>query len=300
MELGKMFSGLSIYDFQAQFSDDKSCTDLLIQMKWESGYRCRQCENTKYCKTKRYGERRCTKCGKPESATSHTLFHKLKFPIHKAFFMLYLLSTTKRGISGLELKRKLGLHKRTCLYFSRKVMKAMASQNNYKMSSKVEVDETFIGGKDIESIGRSKGSKSLVVIGIEKHHNGGIFKVYASRIESAGVKHLKPFFENHIDKNADIRTDGWRAYTSMKKEYNNLRQEKSNGGKNFDVMHRFIMGLKSWLRGVHGSVRDLQPYLDYYTYKFNRHKSEGNIFNLILKRMANHYAVTYRQIFNAT
>jgi len=60
------------------------------------------------------------------------------------------------------------------------------------------------------------------------------------------------------------------------------------------------MGLKSWLRGIHGSVRDLQPYLDEYTYKFNRHKPKGNIFNLILKRMVNFPPKTAKQIFSAT
>ena len=148
-----MFEGLSIYDFQNQFSEDKSCTDLLVFFKWGDSYSCKNCGYKKYSDTKRYGERRCNSCGKPESATAHTLFHKLKFPIHKAFLMLYLIATTKKGISGLELHRRLGLHKRTCLYFKRKAMAAMASQCNYKMSGDVEVDETFIGGKDPSSVG---------------------------------------------------------------------------------------------------------------------------------------------------
>ncbi len=51
--------------------------------------------------------------------------------------------------------------------------------------------------------------------------------------------------------------------------------------------------MKSWLRGIPGSVRDLQPYLEEYTCRFNRHKSCGNIFNLILKRMVDFLAITY-------
>lgn len=53
-------------------------------------------------------------------------------------------------------------------------------------------------------------------------------------------------------------------------------------------MHRFILGLKSWLRGVHSSVRDLQKYLDEYCYRFNTNRTEGNIFNLLLIRMVNY------------
>lgn len=80
--MSKMFEGLSIYDFQQQFGDDKSCIDMLCEMKWSEGYSCRSCGYMKYCGTKRYGERRCNKCRKPESATAHTLFHKVKFPIY--------------------------------------------------------------------------------------------------------------------------------------------------------------------------------------------------------------------------
>lgn len=293
----EMFRGLSIYDFQSQFGDDKSCIDALVKIKWTSGYKCRYCQYTNYCATKRYGERRCCSCKKPESATAKTLFHKLKFPIHKAFLMLYLISTNKRGISAAELHRKVGVNKRTALLFKRKVMEAMGSQCEYKMDGEVEVDETSVGQKEIGKPGRSKGAKKLVVVAIERAGKG-ISKVYAKHIDNAGVKALKPFFEDHIDINAKIRTDGWRSYKSLQKSYKNLRQEKSKKGKNFDVMHRFIMGFKSWLRGIHSSVRDLQKYLDEYCYRFNRNKSAGNIFNLLLKRMVIYPPKTSQEIFS--
>jgi len=295
----ELFTGQSIYDFQDQFGTDKLCNDTLVKLKWGKGFSCLNCGYKKYCKTKRYGARRCCSCGKVESATSNTLFHKLKFPLHKAFFMLYLISTTKRGISAEDLHRKLGLHKRTCLLFKRKAMEAMASQTIYKMTGQVEVDETYIGGKDQGAVGRSKGTKKLVVIGIERN-NKGILKAYARQIDNAGVKQLKPFFEDHISKEAKIKTDKWRSYTSLKKDYKKLNQVKSKSGKNFNTLHRFIMGLKSWLRGIHSSVRDLQSYLDEYVFRFNRHLSKGNIFNIILKRMVNFEPRSYNQIFNVT
>ena len=191
----ELFTGQSIYDFQAQFGTDEKCMNVLANLKWPNGFRCRNCAYKKYCDTKKHGARRCCSCGKVESATAHSLFPKVKFPLHKAFMMLYLISTTKRGISAAELHRKLGLNKRTCLLFKRKAMEAMASQEIYKMRGEVEVDETFIGGKDQNSIGRSKGTKKLVVIGLERN-NRGITKAYARQIENAGVKQLKPFLDD--------------------------------------------------------------------------------------------------------
>ena len=293
-----MFEGLSIYDFQEQFGDDRSCIDSLVNLKWSNGYNCRYCGYENYCKTKRYGERRCCSCKKPESATANTLFHKVKFPINKAFMMLYLISTNKKGISAAELHRKIGVAKNTALLFKRKVMEAMGSQCNYKMDGKVEVDETSVGQKESGKPGRSKGAKKLVVVAIQRAGKG-IKKAYARQISNAGVKELKPFFEDHIDLEADIRTDGWRSYKSLKRTYGNLSQEKSNKGKKFDVMHRFIMSFKAWLRGIHSSVRDLQKYLDEYCFRFNRNKSGGNIFNILLKRMVNYPPRTKTQIFSA-
>lgn len=293
----KMFEGLSIYDFQRQFGDDKSCINALVNLKWPNGYKCRYCDYGNYCKTKRYGERRCCSCKKPESATAQTLFHKLKFPIHKAFMMLYMISTNKRGISSAELHRKVGVNRRTALLFKRKAMEAMGSQCIYKMDGEIEVDETSVGQKESGKPGRSKGAKKLVVVAIQRAGKG-IYKVYARHIKNAGVKELKPFFEDHIDLEANIKTDKWRSYTNLKKTYKNLKQEQSNNGKNFDQMHRFIMGFKSWLRGIHSSVRDLQKYLDEYCYRFNRNKSGGNIFNLLLKRMVNFPPKTSHEIFS--
>ena len=295
----KLFTGLSIYDFQQQFGDDNSCIDALVSMKWSKGYSCRYCGYKKYCSTKRYGERRCNSCKKPESATAHTLFHKLKFPIHKAFMMIFLISTTKKGISALELHRKMGLHKRTALLFKRKVMASMSSLLLYKMGGDVEVDETYVGGKGKVNRGRSKGNKKLVVIGIQRSGKG-ISKAYARQIENAGVKELRPFFEDHISRSAEIKTDGWRSYKSLKSKSWNITQEKSDGGKNFDALHRFIMNFKAWLRGIFGSVRDLQPYLDEYVFKFNRHKMKGEIFNTILRRMVNYPPKTRKEIFSVT
>ena len=292
-----MFTGLSIYDFQQQFGTDESCIDSLVKLKWETGYKCRNCYYEKFCTTKRYGERRCCSCGKPESATAHTLFHKLKFPIHKAFMMIYLVSTTKKGISALELHRKMGVHKRTALLFKRKIMESMGSHCTYKMEGDIEVDETYVGQKQSKKPGRSKGSKKLIAVVI-KRAGKGIERAYLRHIENAGVKELKPVFQDHIHLDASVRTDGWRSYTSIKETYKNLKQEKSEKGKKFDNLHRFILGFKAWLRGIHSSVRDLQKYLDEYVYRFNRNKSGGNIFNLLLKRMANFKPRTSAQIFN--
>jgi len=286
---------MSIFEFQAKFPNDNSCIDYLSNLKWSESYECRYCKNTKYCDTKRYGERRCTKCRKPESVTAHTLFHKIKFPLLKAFYIIYYVSTSKKGISAAELSRKLDLREKTCWSFKRKVMEAMGSSGNYPIGGKVEVDEAFFGGHEQGKQGRSKSKKDQVVIAIQRHGKKGISRAYAMKVDGGGTKQLRPFFEKFIDKEASITTDGWRGYTPLKKDYS-LEQIKSNNGENFKVLHRFIMGLKSWLRGIHHHVDHIQAYLNEYTYRFNRHFMNGSIFENLVSRMMNHEPVKINQL----
>jgi hypothetical protein len=103
--------------------------------------------------------------------------------------------------------------------------------------------------------------------------------------------------KEHIDRNADVRTDKWAGYKGLGKEFPNLIQEKSEKkGRNFKELHRTIMMFKAWLRGVHHSVKHLQPYIDEYTYRFNRHKMNEGIFENLMKRMVDGKPYTYKMI----
>ncbi len=96
------------------------------------------------------------------------------------------------------------------------------------------------------------------------------------KIENTSADELKKILEVHIDKSAKILTDKWTGYSPLKEHYQ-ITQEKSKGGGNrasnrFELIHRYIQGLKSWLRGIYHRVesRYLQVYLDEYSCGFNR------------------------------
>ena len=192
-------------------------------------------------------------------------------------------------MSTYELGRKLEMSQPVVWRFKRKVMLAMKSSGKYPIDGAVAVDETSIGGKVKKKRGRSQSSKKQVVIAIQKHPKGGISRAYAKVIPNAGTKQVLPFIEQYVDTKATIKTDKWRGYTPIatKTKYN-LTQVYSAKGENFPLMHRFIMGLKSWLRGIHHQVRHLQPYLDEYTYRFNRHLFKDILFHNLTKRIMAH------------
>lgn len=291
----KRYKSLSIFEFQEQFPDDSSCYEYLSELKWGSGFICSKCGYEKYHQGQGKYMRKCNKCHHQESPTANTLFHKVKFPILKAFYIVYYVSTSKKGIASTELSRKLDLRQKTCWSFKRKVMESMKSSGNHPLGGQVKADETFVGGKEKAKKGRSQGKKRQVLFVIETQGKG-ITRAYGSKIDNAGTKQLRPFIEKHVSKTAQLTTDKWRGYTPLKKEWPKLVQIPSKGGKNFDAMHRFIMNFKAWLRGMHHSVRHLQAYIDEYTYRFNRHFMKEGIFDNLMKRMVKHQPVLQRNL----
>jgi transposase-like protein len=290
-----MFKGSNILEFVNEFSTKESCLNYLGDIKWKIGFSCDNCSNTSWSKTKFSYVRRCNKCKHKQSATAGTLFHKCKIDMPKAFMIVFLVSTGKKGISSTELSKKLSLRQKTCYSFKRKVMTAMQSSGQYKMKGKVDVDEFFVGGFEEGKVGRSKGKKKQVVMGIEMKKKG-IIRCYASSVSHGGTTELKPFFEKYIETNAIIRTDGWRGYRPLKVNYPNMEQIKSNPKKNFRLLHRQVMSIKGWLRGIHHSVKYIQPYLDEFCYRFNRINSFDTIFNNLTTKMMKHQPVYNNQL----
>lgn len=292
------YKSLSLFDFQAKFPTEDACLLHLATVKWQSGYKCAKCENASYCRGTNSHDRQCTKCRYCESPTAGTLFHKVKFDLVKAFYIVFFMSTNKKGITSTELSRKLELRQKTCWLFKRKVMKGMESSNNYPLMGNVEVDETVVGGQEEGVVGRKNVLKKLVVIAIEKKKNG-VSRFYAKVISKADAKNLGEFMKEKIDPKANVKTDKWAGYKPLKKDFENITHVSSGKkGQEFPELHRVIMGFKSWLRGVHHSVRDLQEYLNEYTYRFNRSFMKENIFDNLLGRMIATNPCPYKFIIN--
>lgn len=108
-------------EFKKIFPDDDSCFEYLDQLKWSEGYTCRKCDNDRYTEGQGHIARRCTRCGHNESATAHTLFHRIHFPILKGFYMLFLVYANKGKITSAELSGILDLRQNTCWKFSKKI-----------------------------------------------------------------------------------------------------------------------------------------------------------------------------------
>lgn len=282
-----IFSGVNSIKFNRRFKDDAACLSYLSDLKWQNGYKCKKCANGKFCTGKKPNNRRCTTCRYDESPTVGTMFEKIKFPILIAFHIAFKISTKKKGMSTLELSHEFELRQKTCWGFKLKIQKAMASSLQHPLTGTIHVDEFLIGGEEKGKKGRSKGLKKLIVLAVEVLENG-VGRAYAEVIEHASAKELGAFMRRYVAMDANIITDEWRGYLPLKKEFPNLKQIPSNGGKNFKDLHLHIMNLKGWLRGIHHhcSQERMQNYLDEYHFRYNRRAYMGTIFDLLIKRMA--------------
>ena len=175
-------------------------------------------------------------------------------------------------------------------------MKAMESSGNQKINGNAEVDETVVGGQEEGVVGRKNGKKKLVVFAIERSGKG-VSRMYGKVIQKSSSKELGNFMKTTIELDAQIKTDKWRGYTPLAKDYKNLVQvDSGKKGGNFPDLHRCVMGFKGWLRGMHHQVDNLQAYIDEYCYRFNRSNMKDGIFDNLLNRMVKADPFPYKPI----
>ncbi|MES2627365.1 MAG: IS1595 family transposase [Bacteroidota bacterium] len=143
-----MKKDLSFVQFTREFATEEQCFEYLVDLKWGNGYCCRRCGHTISVKGRKWHHRRCQSCAYDESCTANTLFHKLKFSVVKAFWIIHQLSTMKKGMSTLEIGRQYDIHQETAWFFKRKVQQAMSNGEVILLDGVVEVDETVVGGAE--------------------------------------------------------------------------------------------------------------------------------------------------------
>jgi len=114
-------TALNYAGFKRIFTDDAACYRYLDQLKWKAGYRCRKCAHDHHFESARLFSRRCTRCGYDESVTAHTVFQGLRFPIIKAFYLVYRELHFPTRFTLDELSEMLDLRRNTVWSFGKKV-----------------------------------------------------------------------------------------------------------------------------------------------------------------------------------
>lgn len=157
----------TLRDMQTEFPDDKSCLDWLLNCRYPQGITCKNCQRvTKHHFITSRKSYECQFCGNHIHPTAGTIFHKSSTPLTLWFYAIYLMSSTRTGISAKQLERELGVTYKTAwrmftLIRSRQNEGRDAFGSN---GDNVEVDETYVGGVRNGKRGRGAEGNTAIVI----------------------------------------------------------------------------------------------------------------------------------------
>ncbi|HWZ17141.1 MAG TPA: 7TM diverse intracellular signaling domain-containing protein [Mucilaginibacter sp.] len=120
-----MSAEVDFEEFSKIYPDRETCFKFLSDLKWEKSYTCRKCSNTHYGHGQLPYSRRCSKCGYEESVIAYTILQNTRIPINKAFYMIFLMYSTKGKISSYKLSQILSIRQSTCWAYSSRIKKVM-------------------------------------------------------------------------------------------------------------------------------------------------------------------------------
>jgi hypothetical protein len=147
---------LTLAEFDQLFPNEEACWTYLMMQRWPDGPHCARCNNPRvYESTARPWHWQCKKCGKDNrspyrfSLKTGTIFEETKKPLLTWFKVLHLMLTSKKGISAAQIHRLIGSGSyETAWYMCMRLRGAMHDPNFRQLMGIVEVDETYIGGKE--------------------------------------------------------------------------------------------------------------------------------------------------------
>jgi transposase-like protein len=235
----------------------------------------------------------CAGCGYQGSVTAGTIFQDTHKSLTLWFRAIWHVTSQKTGASALGLQRVLGLGSyQTAWTWLHKLRRAMVRPGRDRLSGRVEVDETYVGGLDRGQKGRPRAGdsrKALVVIAAQADGTG-IGRVRMRRIAQASAKELIGFVEEAVEPGAMVRTDGWNASSGLPDHgYPHETVFLQDDVTLLPRVHRVASLLQRWLLGTHqGAVRHehLDYYLDEFTFRFNRRTSRhrGKLFYRLVQQ----------------
>ena len=301
--------------FIARFGTDEQCRDHLFKARWPKGFRCRACGHDAAYVLARRNIYECAACSQQHSLLTGTIFEQTKTGLAKWFLAIYLVTSSKGGISAMELQRQMGFGSyQTAWSWLHKIRKATVAPGRKPLAERVEADETYLGAAKPGRAGRGAVGKRVVAGAVEsgrgKARGRRLGRLRLKAVPDASATSLAGFLGQNVATPAAVVTDGWPAYAGLGEagythEPVNLSRSWGDAALRLPAIH-LVFGLaKRWLPGTHhGAVsgKHLQAYLDEYVFRFNRRtaRSISHRFARLLEQATLTPPATYRAIVAQT
>ncbi len=297
-------SDYTLVQFMKEFPNDEACLEWLWHNRFSPDgihAHCPKCGQE--CAFKRYetSQQRqswtCMACGNHVHPTAGTIFHKSSTSLHLWFYAMYLMTSTRCGISAKQLERELGVTYKTAWRISKEIRQTLMEQTDEQLgeTAGVELDETYIGGKAHNMHyakrarlgGRGTAGKAAVFGAVERKG-----KVVAVTVPNVDRVTLLPQVRKHVMPASTIYTDEMGAYEPLTR--NGYRHERINhmekiyvsGDVHTNTIEGFWSLVKRGIGGVHHAVsaKHLQSYLNEYVWRYNHRNDEKVMFETLLLR----------------
>ncbi len=277
-----------------QFGSEEKCRAYLEQLRWSGVIACLKCKSEKIYPILGRNQYVCDSCTYQFSVTVGTIFHDTHLPLWKWFLATYLLCESRKGMSANQIKRTLGISYKTAWYLCHRIRAAMA-EADHKLSGTVEIDETYIGGKQRGHHRQLK--NKAAVIGIRER--GG--HLHFIRADNVNQDSLYEIISRNVDTTVDvIMTDESKLYNFEMTKFRDAKHKSVNHSQDeyvrrekgivvstntvesaFSLLKRGIVG--TWHRV---STKHLGAYLQEMTWRFNNRKNPFLFRDTILKLIA--------------
>lgn len=295
-------SEYSLTEFERDFPDDAACLEHLWRTRFSPDgehAECPKCERRRvfkrYATTQGRQSWTCTGCGHHVHPTAGTIFAKSSTSLQLWFYAMYLMTSTRCGISAKQLERELGVSYRTAWRMFNKIRNELMKDDDEPLSGDVEVDETGVHGKPRgHKMNKQEAAqwreRQVSVLGMVER--GGRVKLRVIQSRRGAV--LSRAVRANVDPTSLIFTDDWASYKPLGREYlghsviNHSSGQYVDGDVHTNTIEGFFGNLKTGMRGAYKKVsrKWLQSYLDEYAWRYNQRRSGQAMFHALLDRAA--------------
>lgn len=296
----------SLIELIRALPDEASCVAYLEDLRWGGTVVSPYDTEAKVYKTKR--GYRCASTSKDFNVLTGTLMQGTKVPLIKWIMAMWLLNSNKKGMSSHHLAREIGVCQNTAWYMLHRLRMAYEQEVEEQLSGIVEVDETFVGGKNKNrhkdkkaplSRGRAHVDKTPVFGALQR---GG--RVYAQAVPDTKLATIQPIIRRSVELNSTIYSDEWSAYDGLNDKYHHEfivhgAKQYANGDCYTNGIENFWSIFKRGIIGVYHrtSRKHLQQYVQEFVYRFNtRTMTDAERFYDFLTRTDKR--ITYKQLVN--
>jgi len=282
--------------FDAEFPNDDVCLETIKEQRFPGGVAsCKKCGvDRKHYRVSGRTAYACDHCGNHIYPLAGTIFEKSTTSLRVWFQAMYLMGSTRCGISAKQIQRETGVTYKTAWRMFRQIRTLLSEEITLEGSS-VEMDETYFGGRRKGYRGRpgAGDKKKSPIVGIAERTTGQ-GRVIAKATKSVTAETLTGMVKEYVLPESTVFTDDFSGYDRLKKHgfthhrINHSAKVWVMGDIHTNTIEGFWSLVKRGIGGVYHQVSQkyLQSYLDEYTFRYNRRDQGNLIFTSILKKVS--------------